>query len=146
MRLMKLVALLGLGLWIFSYSLQAQSASPTPAPVNVTTTEAQALMDALGQSEKHWWSLYMLAMAQVAAALVTLSLLFNMRSLAFLFLIFYGAIVLGTPYYIPATFQSLFGIAIVVMGVIGLLTRMMLMGRKPTSANMPVASEPEEKA
>ena len=127
MRSIKLLVLTMVFCGALALAAHAQSTA-------ITTTEAQSVVDALGQSQKHWWSVYMLGMAQVAAALATLSLLLKMRTLAFLFLIFYGTLILGVPYYIPTIFQSVFGIAITLMAFVGLMMRLMLMQKKAPPA------------
>jgi len=129
-------------------SLCAQTAAPSPAPVSAaTTSEAQAVVDALSQSKDHVWSIYLLGMAQLIAALATLCLLFNLRSLAFLFLVFYGTVILSVPYYIPNAFQSTFGISIVILAFIGLLSRLLMIkpkARQTDPADAPGAAQGAE--
>lgn len=125
-------------------SLTLHAQAPATATTAPTTTEAQAVVDALVQSKDHVWSIYLLGMAQLVAALVTLALLFNLRSLAFLFLIFYGTLVLSVPFYIPTSFQTTFGIAIVLMAFVGLITRLMLFKREPRARATPAPGVPSE--
>lgn len=121
---MKTRILLGLLLLGAAIGLQAQT------PTGATTSEAQAVVDALSQSKDHVWSIYLLGMTQLIAALATLALVFNLRSLAFFFLIFYGTVVLSVPYYIPSAFQSTFGISIIILAFVGLVSRLLLLSPK----------------
>jgi hypothetical protein len=91
----------------------------------LTTPEAQALQAATEQSERSWWSVWLLGEAQMAAAAVALSLLINLRTLAYVFLLIYGLIVLNIPYYIPDKFKLFFGLAIIVMSVVGISLKLL---------------------
>jgi hypothetical protein len=95
----------------------------------ITTDEAQAVADAWQQTSDHTLSFYMLAYCQLIITGAALSLVFNMRSLAFLFLFAYGLIVINVPYYIPVTIKTIFGFAIVLVSAIGLICRFFVAGR-----------------
>ncbi len=100
----------------------------------ITTDEAQAIADAWQQTSDHTLSLYMLAFCQLVITAAALSLVFNMRSLAFLFLFAYGLIVINVPYYIPVTIKTAFGFAIILTSAIGLICRFFVAGRYLLSA------------
>ena len=101
-----------------------------------TTAEAQAFFDAYSQTMQHGISQLHLAYAQVAAGLATLFLLLDMRSMAFVCLVGYAVAILNVPYYVPDKFKYFFGIAIIVMSVIGLLNRLLLL-KKPAPKKNP---------
>lgn len=117
--------------FLLAGALMAQTPAVASAPSSI---EAQTIVDALAQSNDHVWSLYLLGMAQLVVALATLALLFNLRSLAFVFLILYGTVVLSVPFYIPTAFQNAFGFAIILMAFVGLISRLLMVKRKARSS------------
>jgi hypothetical protein len=117
-------------------ALLALALAANTSHAQATTAEAQAFFDAYSQTMQHGISQLHLAYAQVAAGLATLFLLLNMRSVAFLFLIGYAVAILNTPYYVPTDFKYFFGIAIIIMSIIGLLSRLLLL-KKPAPKKTP---------
>lgn len=91
--------------------------------------EAQAFAQTYQQYLLQGISQLHLAYAQVAIFLATLFLLLNLRSLAFLALIGYGALILNVPFNIPTQFKYFFSIATIILGIVGLLARIFVLKR-----------------
>lgn len=121
-------------LFLFSLTFLAAGlfAQSTPATSTATpaTVEAQAWVDASGQANLEGLSQLNLAYSVIMVGCATLCLVLNLRSLAYVFLVGYGAFILNVPYHIPSRIQFIVGLAIIFMAVIGLLTRLLLLTKK----------------
>lgn len=91
------------------------------------TPEAQAFLETSRQQELEGISQLHLAYAQLMAGLTALAILFNLRSVALVFLIGYGAFILNVPFHIPTVFQNVFGYGIIFISIIGLAARLILL-------------------
>ena len=118
---MKKIGVLILLFFGFSLFLQAQT--------EITTAEAQTLRDAAHEKGKEVLLTYLLAQAQLYAAIATLCLVFNLRTLTFLFLIVYGCTMFFAPYYISSSIKAL-DIAIVILSVVGILGQLLFFRKK----------------
>ena len=126
---MRLLLVLALLLTCFAALAHAQ--------VTPTAAEAQAFYDAYEQTAQHTASQYLIAYSLLTVLGAAFFLLLNLRTLSYLCFIGYGTLILNTPYYIPDSPKFIFGFCIIFVGVIGILTRLLHLGKLSTTAPRP---------
>lgn len=100
--------------------------APSEVPVENSSlyVEVNAFNDAIEETQLVYWSHLMTAFTLAVVTLIGIFTLLNIRTLAYAGFILYGSLILNIPYYVPVTFQRVFGVATIIIGILGLIIKL----------------------